>query len=81
MSHPKNNLSLLLCLLLSCFAITGFAETEDRNKPLLMEADRVTVDDANQTSTFEGSVQMRQGSLLIEAGKEISTRPGLLAAE
>ncbi len=34
-----------------------------------MEADRVTIDDANQTSTFEGSVQMRQGTLLIEGGK------------
>ena len=69
MSHPKNKISLLLCVLLSCLAITGFAETADRNKPLLMEADRVTVDDAKQTSTFEGSVQMRQGTLLIEASK------------
>lgn len=69
MSHPKNKISLLLCLLLSCYAITGFAETADRNKPLLMEADRVTVDDAKQISTFEGNVQMRQGTLLIEAGK------------
>lgn len=69
MSHPKNKISLLLCLLLSCQTISGFAETADRNKPMLMEADRVTVDDAKQTSTFEGSVQMRQGTLLIEASK------------
>lgn len=69
MNHPKNKISLLLCLLFSCCAISGFAETADRNKPLQMEADRVTVDDANQTSTFEGGVQMRQGTLLIEANK------------
>ena len=69
MSHPKNKISLLFCLLLFCYAISGFAETADRNKPLQMEADRVTVDDAKQTSTFEGGVQMRQGTLLIEATK------------
>ncbi len=38
---------------------------------MLMEADRVTVDDANQTSTFEGRVQMRQGTLLIEGRKVV----------
>jgi len=69
MNHPKNKTSLLLCLFLSCHAISGLAETADRTKPLQMEADRVTVDDANQTSTFEGGVQMRQGTLLIEATK------------
>lgn len=69
MSHPKNKISLLFCLILSSYAISGFAETADRNKPLQMEADRVTVDDASQTSTFEGGVQMRQGTLLIEATK------------
>jgi lipopolysaccharide export system protein LptA len=69
MSLQKNKISLLLSLLLSCYSIAGFAESADRNKPLLMEADRVTVDDANQTSTFEGNVQMRQGTLLIEATK------------
>ncbi len=36
---------------------------------MLMEADRVTIDDASQTSTFEGNVQMRQGTLLIAASK------------
>lgn len=69
MNPLKNRISLLLCLLLAGHAIAGFAESADRNKPLLMEADRVTVDDANQTSTFEGNVEMRQGTLLIEAGK------------
>lgn len=65
----KNKILLLLCLFLSGHALLSFAERADREKPMQMEADRVTVDDVNQTSTFEGSVQMRQGTLLIEAGK------------
>ncbi|HQS57952.1 MAG: lipopolysaccharide transport periplasmic protein LptA [Gallionellales bacterium 35-53-114] len=69
MSPLKNKISLLLCLLLFGHTTLSLAESADRNKPLLMEADRVTVDDANQTSTFEGNVEMRQGTLLIEAGR------------
>ena len=34
-----------------------------------MEADRVTVDDPNQTSVFEGNVRLQQGTLLIEANR------------
>lgn len=69
MNPLKNKFSLLLCLVLSSHAALSFAERADREKPLQMEADRVTVDDARQISTFEGRVQMRQGTLLIEAGK------------
>ncbi|HUX90306.1 MAG TPA: lipopolysaccharide transport periplasmic protein LptA [Gallionellaceae bacterium] len=74
MNPLKNNILFLLCLLLSGHAVSGFAERADREKPMQMEADRVTVDDANQTSTFEGSVQMRQGTLLIEASKIVVTQ-------
>jgi len=68
----KNKITFLLCLLclpLSGYTLSAFAESADRGKPILMEADRVTIDDASQTSTFEGKVQMRQGTLLIEASK------------
>jgi len=65
----KDKLSLLLWLLLACFSTLVFAERADRDKPMQMEADRVTVDDVNQTSIFEGNVQMRQGTLFIEASR------------
>lgn len=54
-----------------CIALGGnaWAERGDRDKPIQMEADRVTVDDPNQTSTFEGHVRLQQGTLLIEADK------------
>ena len=74
MNLLKNKLPLLLCLLLCSHATVSFAERTDREKPLNMEADRVTVDDANQISTFEGNVQMRQGTMLIEAAKIVITQ-------
>jgi len=69
MNPLRNKYSLLLCLLLCSHAALSFAERADREKPIHMEADRVTVDDAKQVSTFEGSVEMRQGTLFIEASK------------
>lgn len=65
----KDKFLFLLCLLLAGYASLAFAERADRDKPMQMEADRVTVDDANQTSIFEGNVQMRQGTLFIEAAR------------
>jgi len=62
-------------LVVSCgFVTTSLAESDDREKPIKIEADRVTVDDINQTSTFEGNVQAHQGTLLIEAAKIIVTQ-------
>jgi lipopolysaccharide export system protein LptA len=74
MNLSGNKFSLLLCLLLCSHAPLGHAERSDRDKPMQMEADRVTVDDPNQTSTFEGHVQMIQGTLLIEADKIVVTQ-------
>ena len=69
MSLPKNKLIFLFCLLMSLPVTSSFAERTDREKPIKMEADRVTVDDTNQVSTFEGKVNLQQGTLLIEASK------------
>lgn len=69
MNSQRNKYSLILFLLLSIHATAGLAERADHNKPINMEADRVTIDDTNQTSTFEGNVKLQQGTLLIEAAK------------
>ena len=74
MNLLKDNYALLLCLLLVSHAVPSHAERADRDKPMNMEADSVTVDDANKISTFEGNVQMRQGTMLIEAGKIVVTQ-------
>lgn len=74
MSQSKNKFSLLLCLLLCSHASLSFAESNDREKPMQIEADQVMVDDLKQSSTFEGNVQMHQGTLLIEANKIVVTQ-------
>lgn len=45
------------------------AEKTDREKPINLEADRVTVDDAKQISTFEGKVVLTQGTLVIRGDR------------
>ena len=51
------------------FATASRAERADRDKPINLEADRVTVDDAKQVSVFEGSVVLTQGTLVIRADR------------
>lgn len=74
MNQLKNNVLTLCCLLLSCHMGLSHAERADRDKPMQMEADQVTVDDINQTSTFEGKVHMQQGTLSIKASKIVVTQ-------
>lgn len=45
------------------------AEKADREKPINLEADRVTVDDAKQISTFTGNVILTQGTLVIRGDR------------
>lgn len=66
----NQNPSNLLCLLLALLApATALAEQADRDKPINLEADTVTVDDATKLSTYQGNVQLTQGTLLIRADK------------
>jgi lipopolysaccharide export system protein LptA len=50
------------------------ADRADRNQPVHLEADRVSIDDARQVSTFEGNVQLRQGTSLLRADKIVVTQ-------
>jgi len=68
--NPKNNISLrLAALILLGAANLAQAETADRDKPLHLVSDNMTLDDAKQTSTFEGHVELTQGTLRIVAEK------------
>ncbi|MBI4196050.1 MAG: lipopolysaccharide transport periplasmic protein LptA [Betaproteobacteria bacterium] len=51
------------------FAAAVHAEKADRDKPINLEADRVTVDDAKQIATFEGNVVLTQGTLTIRGDR------------
>jgi lipopolysaccharide export system protein LptA len=48
---------------------SAHAEKADREKPINLEADRVSVDDAKQISTFEGRVVLTQGTLIIRGDR------------
>jgi lipopolysaccharide export system protein LptA len=64
--HPLAVLGLLVMVLA---AGSVHAEKADREKPINLEADRVTVDDAKQISTFEGRVVLTQGTLIIRGDR------------
>ena len=50
-------------------ATSAAAERSDREKEIVVGADRLTADDANRTSTFEGSVVVTQGTMRMTAAK------------
>lgn len=58
-------------LLLACCVLPAQAERADRDKPVNLEADRVTVDDAKQSATFEGNVVLTQGTLMIRGDRMV----------
>lgn len=47
------------------------AERADRDKPVNLEAARITVDDAKKVHVFEGNVSLAQGTLLLLADKVV----------
>jgi lipopolysaccharide export system protein LptA len=49
--------------------LAAHAEKADREKEIVVGADHLTADDANRTSTFEGSVVVTQGTMRITANK------------
>ena len=62
-------ISLLFASLTASF--NAFAEAADRNQPIELEANTVTVNDAKKISTYSGNVILTQGSLVIHAEKLI----------
>jgi lipopolysaccharide export system protein LptA len=64
--HPVTEvLSMLILMACALAPATAFAERADRNQPVHLEADKVTVDDKQHIQIFEGDVRLSQGSLEI----------------
>lgn len=57
---------LVLALLLAAHT-PAFAEKADKTKPVNLEADTVTMDDANKTSLYMGNVILVQGTMVLRA--------------
>jgi lipopolysaccharide export system protein LptA len=56
-------------LVVAALAAPAWAERGDREKEIVVGADRLTADDANRTSTFEGNVVVTQGTMRMTAAK------------
>ena len=61
----------LIALAACCMFAAAHAERADRDKPVNLEADQVTVDDNKQTATFIGNVVMTQGTLVIRGDRMV----------
>jgi lipopolysaccharide export system protein LptA len=74
--YPKNVknlearcLALVAAVLIGAMPICGHAEKADREKPINLEADKVSLDDNKRESVFEGNVILTQGTTKITAAK------------
>ena len=71
MSPLKNN--LLSALALMVYASSCMAERADREKPIQLDADQVTINDTKKISTFTGGVKLTQGTLQLLGDKVVVT--------
>jgi lipopolysaccharide export system protein LptA len=56
-------------LLVACFAATTHAEKADQDKPIILEAEKVSVNDVQQVYELDGEVLLIKGSILITGQK------------
>lgn len=61
---------LLLCLFVTQNAL---AERADRDKPMQLEANRVTIDDAKKIQILEGDVLITKGTMVLKADRVVVT--------
>jgi lipopolysaccharide export system protein LptA len=64
----------LLGLVILAWSCPLRAENADRDKPIHLESDRVIIDDSKQISVFEGTVELTQGTIRIQADKIVLTQ-------
>lgn len=64
---PLTKIALFLGMLVAATAALG--ERADREKPVDLEANKVSVDDVKKTLVFEGNVVLTQGTLSIHANR------------
>ena len=66
----KRLATLTLCLLIS---VTAHAERADRDKPMLLEANRASLDDAKKIQILEGDVLITKGTMTLKADRVVIT--------
>jgi lipopolysaccharide export system protein LptA len=58
-----------IAILLVAFALPAAAEQADATKPIEIEANKMSADDARRTNVFEGNVVVNRGTLNIRADR------------
>lgn len=69
---PK--LAYVTAAILTALSVPAFAEKADREKPMNLEADRISMDDVKKVQIFEGNVILTQGTLQIRTNKLVVTQ-------
>ena len=64
----------LLAALVAAMPTAVLAEKADREKPINIEADRVSMDDINKVQVFEGNVVLIQGTMQLRTSKLVVTQ-------
>jgi lipopolysaccharide export system protein LptA len=65
----NSHLKILMLLAAAAAMSNAHAEKADRDKPVHLEADKVTVDDKQQLHVYEGNVVLTQGTLIIKSSR------------
>ncbi len=68
---PKAGLIALFAF--ACCTFPAHAERADRDKPIQIEARKITIDDAKKIQTLEGDVILTKGTIVIRAERIIIT--------
>lgn len=70
----KIHSALLILVMSATLALPAQAERADRGKPIQIESQRITVDDAKKIQVMEGDVVLTQGTLVIKSDKIVITQ-------
>ena len=67
------NYKTISFLILAFLAQSAFAERADRDKPLQLEANRISIDDAKKIQILEGDVVVIKGTMVLRADRVVVT--------
>ena len=67
------NLPRIFIVSLLAIAVTAHAERADRDKPLQLEANKVSIDDAKKIQILEGDVVLIKGTMMLQADRVVVT--------
>jgi lipopolysaccharide export system protein LptA len=67
------SLRILSLIFVSLFSGAVFAERADRDKPLQLEANRISIDDAKKIQILDGDVVLIKGSMVLKADRVVVT--------